>query len=119
MIPNIDPRALKGLMAKMGMKSTDIDAERVIIDCKDKKIIIENPLVTKIEVQGTESFQVSGTISEEEKNIDVKISKEDLQIVMEKSGISDKDLAEKVLSEMHGDIAAAIIKLKEESKKNL
>ncbi len=117
MMPNIDPRALKSLMAKMGMKSTDIDANRVIIECKDRQIIIENPVVTKIEVQGTESFQISGTISEKDNTLDIKISQEDIKLVMEKSGVSDKDLAEKALSETQGDIAAAIIKLKEESKR--
>ncbi len=119
MIPNIDPRTLKNMMAKMGMKSTEINATKVIIECPDKDIIIEEPAVTKIELQGTESFQIVGKVSEQGKHFDIKITEDDIKIVMEKTGISDADAAAKALEEANGDIAEAILSIKakkEESK---
>ena len=41
MIPNIDPRQLKKVMDRMGIKSESIDASRVVIETADKDIIKE------------------------------------------------------------------------------
>ncbi len=112
MIPNVDPRALKSMMAKIGMKSTEINAIKVIIECPDKEIIIDEPSVTKIELQGTESFQVAGRVSEQDKHFDLKITDDDIKIVMEKAGISDADAAAKALEKANGNIASAILSIK-------
>ena len=111
MMPNMDPRAMRNLMAKMGIKSTEIDAERVIIESGDKRIIIQNPQVTKIEAQGTVSFQISGDISEIEKVQPANVTDEDVDLVAEKTGITDKDLVRSKLVEENGDIAKAILDL--------
>jgi nascent polypeptide-associated complex subunit alpha len=112
MMPNMDPRALKRMMDSMGMKTSEIDAARVIIEGRDKNIIIENPSVTMIEVQGNTSFQISGSVSETEKSVKVEITDDDIKTVMDQTG-KDKDSVMKALEETNGDIAEAIIKLKE------
>ena len=51
MMPNIDPRTLKNMMSKMGIKSEDVKSHKVIIECEDKDIVIDMPQITKIEMQ--------------------------------------------------------------------
>lgn len=113
MMPGMDPRAMKNLMAKMGIKSSEISAERVVIETSDRNIIIENPQVTKIEAQGTVNFQISGDISESAKISEVNITQEDIDMVAEKTGITDTELIKNKLIEDNGDIAKAILDLTE------
>lgn len=116
MMPNMDPRTMKNLMAKMGIKSSEINALRVIIEGTDKNIIIENPQVTKIEAQGTISFQVAGDVSESVKEIEVQVTEDDINMVAEKTGITDRELIKSKLIEENGDIAKTILDLSESSE---
>ena len=61
-------------------------------------------------MQGNTSFQIAGEVREETREIG--ISEEDIAIVAEKTGKS-KEEAKKVLEEVDGDIAEAIVKLSE------
>ena len=108
MFGKINPKQIQGIMKQMGIAQEEIDATRVIIECEDKNIIIENPSVQKIKMQGQNSYQISGDEQEEEKST---FSDEDLQVVMEKTGAS-KEKAKKALEESNGDIASAIMELK-------
>ncbi|MGC8538127.1 MAG: nascent polypeptide-associated complex protein [Candidatus Micrarchaeia archaeon] len=112
MMPNMDPRTLKNLMSKMGIKSSEVSADSVTISCSDRDILIRNPQVTKIEAQGMVSFQISGDIEEKEKSIDIEITDDDIRMVMEKAGIEDREKAEQALKDANGDIAEAIMRLK-------
>ena len=112
MMPNMDPKSLKKMMERMGIKSEEIEANRVIIEGKEKDIIIDQPQIMAIEAQGTKSFQISGEISERDKG-KVEISDDDVKMVMEKAGVDDAGKARQALEESNGDIAAAILKLKE------
>lgn len=107
MFGNFNPKQVEGLMKKMGIAQEEIDASKVIIECEDKKIVIENPSVMKIKMSGNVSFQISGDVSEEEIE---KFSEEDIKIVMEKTGKSKKEVI-KVLEKTDGDIAQAILEL--------
>ncbi|VVB79674.1 Nascent polypeptide-associated complex protein [uncultured archaeon] len=109
MFGNINPKQLQGMMKKMGIANSEINAERVIIECADKNIIIENPSVQRISMQGNISYQISGDETEEEKS---SFSEEDIKMVMEKTGKSKKEVVE-FLEKNEGDIAAAIMELKE------
>ncbi|MEM0149438.1 MAG: nascent polypeptide-associated complex protein [Candidatus Micrarchaeaceae archaeon] len=111
MMPNLDPRTMKNLMAKMGIKTAEIEASRVVIELPDKDIIILNPQVTEINAQGVTSFQISGEISESEKEGATVITEEDISMVAEKTGIEDKALVRKALEEAKGNIAEAILLL--------
>jgi len=95
-------------MKQMGMSQEEIDASKVIIEkSDDRRIIINNPSVMRIVVQGKESFQVTGEVSEESEAS--SISEDDVKTVMEKTGKSESE-AKEVL-EKTGDLAEAILEL--------
>jgi nascent polypeptide-associated complex subunit alpha len=115
MMPNVDPKQLKKMMDRMGIKSSEIDANRVIIESSEGDIIIEEPQVILIEAQGTKSFQISGNVSEKQKEMpQIEISEDDIRMVKEQSGVEDEELVREALEESNGNIAEAILKLKEE-----
>ncbi len=113
MMPNIDPRTMKNMMAKMGIKSSEIEAERVVIETAgDMNIVITNPQVTRIEAQGTVSFQISGEVGEAAKSESkVEVTDEDIELVSQQTGITDKAQIREKLIEDNGDIAKAILDL--------
>lgn len=116
MMPNMDPRTMRNLMAKMGIKSSEISAERVVIETGNTNIVIENPQITKIEAQGSVSFQISGDITESAKESDPKesapaITEDDITLVSEKTGVTDRELIKSKLTEENGDIAQTILDL--------
>ncbi len=111
MIPNIDPKMMKSMMSRMGMKSSEISAIRVVIECNDKDIVIENPEVMRIEMKGMTTFQISGIESEREKKIEFNINEEDIKIIMEKTGINERDKIIDELKKSNGDVALTIINL--------
>jgi nascent polypeptide-associated complex subunit alpha len=104
---NIDPKKMNAMMKQMGINQEEIDASRVIIEKSDGKIIVENPSVVKIKMQGQESFQISGDVREEKE--EAGFSEQDIKTVMEKTGCSKKK-AEETLRKT-GDLAEAILEL--------
>jgi nascent polypeptide-associated complex subunit alpha len=107
----MDPKMLKAAMNKLGIKSTSIESTQVVIRCNDKDIVIDAPEVTLIEGQGMRSFQITGNVSEIDRS-KVEISEDDVKFVQEQTG-AEAGLARKTLEETRGDIAGAIVKLKE------
>jgi len=108
MFGGLDPKKMQAVMKQMGISQTELDASRVIIEKTDNsRIIIDNPSVTKIKMQGQESFQIAGEIREEEAGI----SEEDIKTIMEKTGVSEKKARETL--EKTGDLAEAILELSE------
>jgi len=109
MFPGMDPRAMKAAMKKMGMQQEEIEAEEVIIKTPSKDIVILNPSVTKINMMGQTTFQVAGTI--EEREAKAAVTDDDVKTVAQQSGASEAD-ARKALETNSGDLAAAILYLK-------
>ncbi len=108
MFGGINPKQMQEMMKKMGMSQEKIDASRVIIEKNDNsKIIIENPSVMKIKIQGQETFQITGDICEQE--AEQGISEDDIQTIIEKTGVSEKKARETL--ERTGDLAEAILEL--------
>ncbi len=105
MIPAMDPKRMKGMMDKLGVKTTEINADEVIIKGQ-KNYVIKHPQVTVIDFQGNKSFQIVGEIEEKEAGV----SAEDIKLVMEKTGASHEK-AKKALEDAAGDIAQAILDL--------
>jgi len=105
---NLDPKTMQRMMKQMGIKSEEIDADRVVIEGKTKKIVIENPNVTAMDIQGRKTYTVMGEEKEEEKGI----SKEDIEMVVKQANVSEKK-AEAALQKSEGDIAEAIMSLKD------
>lgn len=110
MFPGLNPKKMQAVMKQMGIAQDEIPALRVVIEKEDGgKLVINNPSVTKIKMQGQESFQVTGDISEEAE--EVGVSEEDINTVVEKTGCTS-DQAEKVLKNTD-NLADAILELSE------
>ncbi len=116
MIPGLDPKKMQAMMKQLGIKQEEIDAVRVIIEKEDGKIIIEEPSVLKVNMQGQETFQISGKIKEED-NEEQEASKEDeetqekdIKMIMEQTGKSKEEVA-LALEKNEGDLASTIMEL--------
>ena len=107
MFGGIDPKKMAGMMKQLGIKQEEIPASRVVIEGPDKNIIIDNPSVQKVEMQGQETYQIAGAAREESR--EVGISEDDVKLVVEKTGKSEAEAKEAL--EETGDIAEAIVKL--------
>ena len=108
MFPKLDQKKMQAIMSQMGIKQEEIDAKRVIIETDEKNIIINNPSVVKINMQGQDSFQISGEITEEAGKEDN--SEEDIKTITEKTGCTEEQ-AKKALEEANGDLTEAILNL--------
>lgn len=105
----IDPRKIDSMMKKMGIQNKNIEATKVIIETLSEKIIINNPSVTEVTMQGQRTFQIMGEVSSEK---ELLISEDDVSIVAESANVS-KEQAKVALEENDGDLAQAIESLKE------
>tara|TARA_Y100000310_G_C20645688_1_gene796409 strand:- start:649 stop:990 length:342 start_codon:yes stop_codon:yes gene_type:complete len=113
MFPGMNPRKMQQMMKRMGIQQVEVPANEVIIKQGDKEIVISNPQVSKVNMMGQETFQVVGSISERAVSSAPEIKEEDVKTVMEQTGAAE-DKVKETLEETKGDLAEAIIKLKEE-----
>ena len=60
----MNPREMQKAMKRLGIKQEEIDALEVIIKTPTKNLIIRNPHVSRINMMGQETLQVSGEIEE-------------------------------------------------------
>lgn len=109
MFPGLDPKKMQSVMKQMGIAQEEISANRVIIETDEKNIIINDPSVIKIKMQGQTNFQISGDISEEEIK-EENTTEEDIQTIIEKTGCS-KEKAKEALDASGGDLTEAILSL--------
>lgn len=111
----MNPREAKRMMQRMGMSMDAVqEVEQVIIKTKGKDIIIEQPEVAILHMQGQKIFQVTGgTITEktpEGAAPKLVVPEEDVRLVADQTGKS-VDEARKALEECEGDLAKAILLL--------
>jgi nascent polypeptide-associated complex subunit alpha len=92
------------MMKQMGVDMEEIDADRVVVEIGDRKMVFENPSLSKINAQGQEVFQLQGDYSEQE-----DVSSEDVELVMEKTGASEEEAREAL--EDADDVAGAVMEL--------
>lgn len=109
MFPGMNPKKMQAMMNQLGIAQEEIDARRVIIETEEKNIVIENPSVVKVKMQGQINFQISGEIREEQP-AEEGIREEDIETIIEKTGVN-KERALEELEKTNGDIAQAIINL--------
>jgi nascent polypeptide-associated complex subunit alpha len=114
MMPGMNPRKVQQMMKQMGIQQQDISAEQVIIKCEGKDIIITNPSVAKVNMMGQETFQISGTITEQAADTTPDISEEDIKTVMDQASV-DEETATKAIDDANGDLAEAIMNLSNSS----
>ncbi len=106
---NIDPKKMKKMMKQMGMETEEIDSEEVVIIKEDEEIHIKNPEVNKINMMGTETYQITG--EEEVQKREIEIPDGDINIVSNKADCSEEE-AEEALKNNDGEIAKAIKDIK-------
>jgi nascent polypeptide-associated complex subunit alpha len=104
----MNPRKLEKMARQMGMNMEQIEAEEVIIKKKDgSRIVVCNPNVSRINMMGQETFQVTGEVAETPGE---GFSDEDVELVADQTGASPED-ARSALKET-GDLTKAIMRLK-------
>jgi len=108
MFGGMNPAKMQGMMKKMGISQVNLPVKRVVFEMEDSNLVIEEPSVTKVSMQGQISYQVVGDAVEESVE---SFNDEDVAMVVEKSGKSE-DEVRVALEESGGDIAEAIVGLK-------
>ncbi|MGD0995982.1 MAG: nascent polypeptide-associated complex protein [Candidatus Bathyarchaeia archaeon] len=115
----MNPREQKRLMQRMGMNMDSVpDVQQVIIRTSGKDIVIDEPEVAILEVQGQKMYQViGGQVSEQApsqrqtaKATQPTFSEEDMRLVADQTGKS-LEKAKEALEECQGDLAKAILLL--------
>jgi nascent polypeptide-associated complex subunit alpha len=107
------------MMKQMGISIEEInDVEEVVIKTVDSEFVFEEPVVTVMDAPGSKMYQITGTPVKRprlgaERESEVSISPEDIELVMEKAGCSEEE-AKAALIEAKGDLAEAISRLSEE-----
>ena len=105
----MNPANMKKMMQQLGIKSEEINAKRVVFELEGKRLVIENPSIQAITMQGQKTYTVNGEAREEKGELE--IPEDDVKLVMEQAKCPKAE-AEKVLKETNGDIAEAITRLK-------
>ncbi len=116
----MNPREQKRLMQRMGMNMDNVqDVQQVIIRTASKDIVIDEPEVAILQVQGQKMYQViGGQVSEQAPSTRLgaaapakpSFSEEDVQLVADQTGKS-LDKAREALEESGGDLTKAILLL--------
>jgi nascent polypeptide-associated complex subunit alpha len=108
----INPREARRMMQRMGMNMDAVpDVEQVTIKTSSKEIIVEEPEVAVLEMQGQKIFQVTGgKITEKVAERKSTVPEEDVRLVADQTGKSLEE-ARKALEESEGDLAKAILLL--------
>ncbi|MBS7640144.1 MAG: nascent polypeptide-associated complex protein [Candidatus Bathyarchaeia archaeon] len=107
----LSPREAKRLLQRMGLNMTALEANEVVIKAKDKEIIIEEPEVAVLEVQGQKIFQITGgKITEKSIARRIQIPEEDVILVAQQANVSLEE-ARAALEQTGGDLAQAILLL--------
>lgn len=109
----VNPREARRMMQRMDMSMDAIDGvKEVVIKTLEKEIIIAEPEVAVLAVQGQKIFQVTGG-KITEKAAERKrpsIPEEDVKLVADQTGKSLEE-ARRALEETEGDLAKAILLL--------
>lgn len=111
MIPGVNPRKMQQMMKQMGIQQTEIDATEVIIRTADKELVFTNPQVAKVNMMGQQTYQIIGTPEERELSTTPEISDDDVDTVVQQTGVSAEEVRE-ALEKNKGDIAQTILDLK-------
>jgi nascent polypeptide-associated complex subunit alpha len=113
-------RDAKRMMEKMGMKIDEIaGVTEVLIRTVTREIVIEEPVVTSVVVQGQRMYQITGG-SARERTASAKVAppevpEEDVTLVAAQTG-KTVDEAKIALKESGGNLAEAILKLKQKNQ---
>ena len=124
-------RQMRRKMQAQGIDMDQIDATRVIIEGPEKTLVLEQPEVILMKQSGQEIYQIIGSAEEydsdeftigekeeieeietlDETDLKLTITEQDIMLVAAQTNV-DKKEAEAVLKECNGDIAKAILFIK-------
>ena len=127
----VGSRQTRRRMQQQGIEMEQIEATRVIIEGSEKTLVLEQPEVVLMKQAGQEIYQIIGQAEElssddltivadtkiednesiEETELKPTITENDIMLVANQANV-DKKEAETVLKECDGDIAKAILFLK-------
>jgi len=127
-------RQMRRKMASQGIDMDQIEATRVIIEGPEKTLIIEQPEVMLMKQMGQEIYQIIGTANHvapgevaipdieefqegeqlDEAELKPTITENDIMLVAAQGNVDPKE-AEAILKNCEGDIAKAILMLKNRS----
>ena len=121
----MDSRNARRMMQRMGMQMQELSGvTRVIIQSPGKEIVIEQPMVTSINVQGQKMYQITGGRATERapqavstqgaasavEKPQLQIPEEDVLLVAQQAKVS-MEKARETLIKCDGDLARAILML--------
>ena len=98
---------MEKMMRQMGIKTKQIESLLVTIETSDGKILITDPQVTEVDMQGQKTYQIAGSVK-----FQAVISEDDVKMVMDQAACSREQAAE-ALKQNNGDIAQAILSLQD------
>ncbi|MEM3701403.1 MAG: nascent polypeptide-associated complex protein [Conexivisphaerales archaeon] len=113
-------REMRRTLQKMGVEVKEVPNVKLVkIITDSSEIIITEPSVSQVSMQGIVTFEITGgKIEAKQGSINIneaEIKEEDVMLVAAQSGAS-KEEALKSLKESNGDIALAILKLQERKR---
>lgn len=124
----MNPRKMKQMMEQMGIDIKDIDAEEVVIRTADEELVFSDAEVQRMDAQGQQTYQVIGSPETRERGAGetaieageadeaeeeaggADIPEGDIEIVVQRTGVSEED-ARDALEAVNGDLAAAVERL--------
>jgi len=126
----MNPRKMQQMMEQMGIDVTEIDAESVTITTTDgEQLVFEAPEITRMDAQGTQTYQIVGEPDHQDAagavesgdadaaaadvdsdDADDEIPEDDIKLVASQTGVSASEAREALEAE-DGEPAAAISRL--------
>lgn len=107
---NLNSRKMQQMMKQMGIDMEEIDdVEEVKITTKEKDLVFDEVEVTKMDAKGKTIYQVVGEPEQIQKEYEP--DEEDVELVIDQANTTEEK-AIKALKENDGDIADAIVELK-------
>jgi len=115
----MNPRKMEQMMEQMGIDMDELDATEVEITLADGTVLhFSDPEVTRMDARGQETYQVVGDAEKldadeaaetetEAESSDAGIPDADVEIVVQRTGVSD-EAAREAIEAADGDLAAAI-----------
>jgi nascent polypeptide-associated complex subunit alpha len=108
----MNPAQMQKMLKQFGIKSEELKTKKVLIELEDgKTIVVENPNVSLMRVQGQKIYSVMGGTEKESSGKEMGFKEEDIKMVMRQAEATEEE-AIKALKESSGDIAEAIVRAK-------
>jgi len=112
MMPGMNMKNMAKAMKRMGIQQKEIEAKQVIIKLEDKKLVFDNPQVSQVNMMGQKTYQIVGEPQEKSLETKPEVSEDDIKVVAEQTGKTTEE-AKQAIEKHKGDLAAAIMELKE------